>query len=139
MADCIFCKIGQGQIPCNKVYEDEVVLAFLDTNPASRGHTLVIPKAHFQDLTRTPKDVVAHVFQVAQLIAQACQAQLGATGVNVLTNVGRSAGQSVFHFHVHVVPRYQDDTLGVLFDKPLGLPTDQLPLLADKIRKGIND
>lgn len=137
MAECVFCAIASGEIPSNKVYEDEEVLAFLDNNPAARGHTLVIPKKHYQDMTRAPKAVVSHIYQVAQLIAQACLTQLGATGVNVLTNIGRSAGQSVFHFHVHVVPRYQNDSLGVLFDKPLGLPTDQLPLLADKIKQGI--
>lgn len=136
---CVFCKIAHGEIPSNKVYEDDEVIAFLDVNPASKGHTLVVPKEHFTDFTRVPNSVIAHVYQVAQLITQACISQLGATGVNVVTNVGRSAGQSVFHFHVHVIPRYQDDNLGALFPHTLSLPSDSFPLLASSIKKGIKE
>ena len=95
MADngCLFCKIASGQIPCNKIYEDQDVIAFLDINPASKGHTLVVTKEHFQDFTKTPRDVIGHVYSVAQLISQACIKELKATGVNVITNAGKSAGQ----------------------------------------------
>ena len=106
---CIFCKIANGTIPSYKVYEDNDVIAFLDVNPASRGHTLVVTKEHFSNMTTCPKAILDKVFEVAQTIAQAQIAQLGATGVNVLTNVGESAGQSVHHFHVHVIPRYEED------------------------------
>lgn len=133
---CIFCKIGNGEIPSNKVYEDQDVVAFLDINPASRGHTLVIPKEHFDDFTKAPRDVISHVFLVAQLVSQACIKELGADGVNILTNVGEAAGQSVKHFHVHVIPRYKNDSIGLPF-KPKALPSDQLLLLADSIKKGI--
>ncbi len=135
--DCIFCKIAQGLIPANKVYEDEAIIAFLDVNPASKGHTLVVTKRHFQDFTQVPKDLLAHAYQVAQLVSQACLTQLGASGVNVLTNIGHSAGQSVLHFHIHVIPRYDNDVLGAPFSHHLALPSDQLPLLADSIRKGL--
>ena len=86
MADngCLFCKIASGQIPCNKIYEDQDVIAFLDINPASKGHTLVVTKEHFQDFTKTPRDVIGHVYSVAQLISQACIKELKATGVNVM-------------------------------------------------------
>lgn len=139
MGDCIFCRIARGEVPCNKVYEDDECICFLDTNPVSRGHSLVVTKRHYVSLLTVPKNLVAHTFQVAQLVSQACVAQLGATGVNVVTNVNRSAGQSVFHFHIHVIPRYEDDGLGSLFDHPIALPSDQFPLLADSIREGIDD
>lgn len=137
MADCVFCRIARGEIPSNKVYEDERVVCFLDNNPASKGHTLVVTKAHYENFTTLPKDLLSHAFQVAQLVSQACIAQLGATGVNILTNVGSSAGQSVPHFHVHVIPRYENDSVGKLFEHTLALPSDQLLLLADSIRKGM--
>jgi len=136
---CVFCKIGRNEIPSNKVYEDQDVIAFLDVNPASKGHTLVVTKEHFADFTKVPKSLVAHSYQVAQIISQACVGQLGATGVNVLTNVGRSAGQSIPHFHIHVVPRYNDDRIGELFNHPLELPSDSFPMLASSIKSGIKE
>ncbi len=137
MADCVFCRIAQGEIPANKVYEDQSVICFLDANPASKGHTLVVTKSHYENFTTVPKDLLSHAIQVAQMVSQACLAQLGATGVNVVTNVGRAAGQSVMHFHLHVIPRYEDDGLGQLFTETLSLPSDQLLLLADSIRQGM--
>lgn len=140
MADngCLFCKIASGQIPCNKIYEGQDVIAFLDINPASKGHTLVVTKEHFQDFTKTPRDVIGHVYSVAQLISQACIKELKATGVNVITNAGKSAGQSVLHFHVHVIPRYDGDGIGIPFEPSVPLiGSEQLPLLANSIKKGI--
>ena len=108
---CIFCKIGRGEIPSYKVYEDNEVLAFLDINPASRGHTLVITKEHFSSRLTCPKNILDHAFEVAQLVAQAAVSQLGATGVNFISNAGASAGQTVQHFHIYVIPRYDHDVL----------------------------
>lgn len=133
---CLFCRIARGEIPSYKVYEDNEVLAFLDISPASRGHTLVIPKEHFPDFTLCPKNVLAHCFEVAQLIAQAQIRQLGATGTNVLTNVGKSAGQTIRHFHIHVIPRYEDDGLQLAFP-PHRLEDKEMLLLQDSIRKGV--
>ena len=107
---CIFCKIGRGEIPSYKVYEDNEVLAFLDINPASRGHTLVITKEHFSSRLTCPKNILDHAFEVAQLVAQAAVSQLGATGVNFISNAGASAGQTV-----HVIPRYDHDGLKLNF------------------------
>lgn len=135
---CIFCKIAGGEIPANKVYEDQDIVAFLDVNPASKGHTLVVTKEHFQDFARVPKNLLSHAFLVAQLVSQACLKELGADGVNILTNVGQAAGQSVFHFHVHVIPRYANDAIGLPF-VPRALPSDQLPLLASSIKKGLEE
>ncbi len=136
MESCIFCKIARGEISSYKVYEDELTLAFLDVNPASRGHTLIVPKEHFKDVTTCPKDILSHVFKVAQLVAQAQITQLGATGVNIITNAGASAGQSVMHFHVHVIPRYDNDGLKLHFP-PQAIEDKDLLLLADSIRKGV--
>lgn len=136
MESCIFCKIARGEISSYKVYEDELCLAFLDVNPASRGHTLVIPKEHFKDVTTCPKDILSHIFKIAQMLAQAQISQLGATGVNIITNAGTSAGQSVMHFHVHVIPRYDDDGFKLQFP-PIAIEDKEFLLLADSIRKGV--
>lgn len=135
-SSCIFCKIANGTIPCYKVYEDVLVIAFLDVNPASRGHTLIVPKEHFKDMTTCPKDILSHCFEVAQLIAQAEITQLGATGVNVISNIGESAGQSVKHFHIHVIPRYDNDGLKLAFP-PHKLEDSEMLLLQDSIKKGM--
>lgn len=133
---CIFCKIANGTIPCYKVYEDDLVIAFLDVNPASHGHTLVVPKEHFSNMTTCPKNILDHVFEVAQLVAQAQIAQLGADGVNIISNIGKAAGQSVEHFHVHVIPRYHNDGLKLNFP-PKQLEEKEMLLLQDSIKKGI--
>ncbi len=133
---CLFCRIARGEIPSYKVYEDNLAIAFLDISPASRGHTLVLPKEHCRDFTSCPKDLLDHCFEVAQTIAQAQIAQLGATGVNVLTNVGPSAGQSVFHFHIHVIPSYREKVLD-LTTKPLAIADKEMLLLQDEIKKAI--
>lgn len=133
---CLFCKIARGEIPSYKVYEDNLVIAFLDISPASRGHTLVVPKEHFSDFTTCPKDILDHCFEVAQVVAQAQIRQLDATGVNILSNVGESAGQTVRHFHIHVIPRYADDGLKLAFP-PHRLEDKEMLLLQDSIRKGV--
>ncbi len=134
---CIFCKIAAGQIPCYKLYEDSDVLAFLDVNPASRGHTLVVPKTHYDSVVTTPKAILDKVFEVAQMIAQAQISQLGATGVNIITNAGKSAGQTVKHFHVHVIPRYDDDGLKLDFP-PKQLENSTMLEIKDSIVKGLD-
>ncbi len=132
---CIFCKIANGTIPCYKVYEDSEIIAFLDVNPASRGHTLVLPKEHFTSMLTCPKNILDHAYEVAQLIAQAQISQLGATGCNILTNAGRSAGQTVPHFHIHVIPRYEDDGLKLEFP-PRQLEDSEMKNVLSSIKKG---
>ena len=105
-ANCIFCQIAQDKIKAYKIYEDDQVLAFLDTNPKTMGHALVIPKVHHDNFLTTPKDIMHKVYDVAQKIGQADMNGLGAVGINILTNCYEPAGQSVMHFHVHVIPRY---------------------------------
>ena len=109
--DCLFCKIVAGEIPATIVAEDERTIAFMDINPATRGHALVIPREHAADVfTIDPEDLQA-VVVVAQRLAQRARDELGADGVNLLNSSGRAAWQTVFHFHLHVVPRYDGDPL----------------------------
>ena len=102
----IFCKIIDGEIPSTRVYEDEDVLAILDISQTTRGHTLVMPKKHYDSLLSCPADTLTKVMMIAQRIGQAEVSVLGAKGVNILANCGEAAGQTVPHFHVHVIPRY---------------------------------
>jgi histidine triad (HIT) family protein len=107
--DCIFCKIIAGEIPSHKVYEDDAALAFLDINPAQRGHTLVIPKQHAADLLAMPVDALQAVARATQHVAQQLQHVVQPDGVNVVQSNGAAAGQTVFHYHVHLIPRFTND------------------------------
>jgi histidine triad (HIT) family protein len=108
-SNCIFCKIVAGEIPSAKVYEDAEVLAFMDIGPIIKGHTLVIPKQHFDPLTATPEPVLAKLMAVVKKIAAAQMNGLKADGVNVMQTNGAAAGQVVPHIHFHVIPRYATD------------------------------
>lgn len=137
MNDCIFCKIASGEIPCHKVYEDEDVLAFLDISQVTKGHTLVIPKKHYDNFLATPHEVMHKVMDVAQRVGQVQIVSLGAKGVNILSNVNKEAGQSVFHFHVHVIPRYEKAG-GFKIEMKRSEDKDlSLPVLAKKLAEDI--
>ena len=107
--DCVFCKIAAGEIPCSKVYEDDSVLAFLDINPLSEGHTLVIPKAHYDKLDLCPPEVLTSIAVCIGKVALAVVSGLQCDGYNVLCNNGKAAGQEVDHVHFHVIPRDSGD------------------------------
>ena len=109
--DCIFCKIITGELPATIVAEDERTIAFMDIAPATRGHALVIPRAHATDLLSIPLDDLQAVIAAAQRLAVEAKRRLGADGVNLINSCGAAAWQTVFHFHVHVIPRYQEDPL----------------------------
>jgi histidine triad (HIT) family protein len=111
MSDCIFCKIIGGEIPSYKVYEDEVVFAFLDIQPVSQGHLLVIPKIHSANLIGATDTEIAALFSVARRLGDITRKIIGADGFNIIVNVGSAAGQLVFHTHVHVIPRAIGDGL----------------------------
>jgi histidine triad (HIT) family protein len=113
--DCIFCKILAGELPAEVVQEDEHTIAFMDINPWTRGHALVIPRNHSRDLLDVPEEDLARSMSAAKRLAGRMTDRLGAEGVNLLNACGSAAWQTVFHFHVHVIPRYEDD--------PLQLPT----------------
>lgn len=109
--DCIFCKIAAGEIPARIVDEDERTLAFMDIAPATRGHALVIPRAHATDLLSVSDEDLSAVALAARRLAARMKERLGAEGINLLNSCGRAAWQTVFHFHVHVIPRYAEDPL----------------------------
>ena len=114
MAETVFAKILRGEIPCHRIYEDESVLAFLDVNPLSRGHTLVIPKEPAETLDQLSDDAAAAIGRVLPRISRAVLAATGARAFNVLQNNGATAHQAVFHVHFHIIPRFDDGTgLGV--------------------------
>ena len=111
--NCIFCKIAAGEIPSETVYEDEQFRAILDLGPASAGHTLILPKAHFKDVTEISDEYAANVLKVAAKLGKAMKKGLGCEGFNLVQNNGEAAGQTVFHFHMHIIPRYKNDTVNV--------------------------
>lgn len=109
MADCIFCKIIQGQIPCAKIYEDDRVLSFMDINPINAGHSLVIPKQHYDTLFQVSPEDLGHCIVVAQKVGIAAFKAVGAAGMNLLQNNYRAAGQLIDHVHFHIIPRFVED------------------------------
>jgi histidine triad (HIT) family protein len=109
--DCLFCKIVAGEIPATRVREDERTVAFMDINPATRGHLLVVPREHATDLIEVGEEDLAACAMAAKELAASVKEKLGADGVNLLNSCGRAAWQTVFHFHLHVIPRYAGDPL----------------------------
>jgi len=109
--DCLFCKIVAGEIPATRVREDERTVAFMDINPATRGHLLVVPREHSANLLEIGREDLAACAFAAQELAALVTERLGADGVNVLNSCGREAWQTVFHFHLHLIPRYAADPL----------------------------
>lgn len=123
--DCIFCKIVAGELPGQIVAEDERTVAFMDISPATRGHALVVPRRHARDLLEIEPDELVAVAVAAQRLARRAHERLDADGVNLINACGSHAWQTVFHFHMHVIPRYADD--------PLRLPWVPAPGDADEI------
>ena len=106
--NCIFCKIANGEIPSNTLYEDERYRVILDLGPATKGHALIRPKEHYADLYELPEESCGEVLKIAKKMAVRMKEKLGCTGLNLVQNNGESAGQTVRHFHVHLIPRYDD-------------------------------
>ena len=129
--DCLFCKIVAGEVPSTRVHEDERTIAFMDINPGTRGHLLVIPREHAKDLLEIGLDDLAAVSRSAKVMAERVKERLGADGVNLLNSCGQAAWQTVFHFHVHVIPRYSGD--------PLRLPWHPAPGDRDEIAAAARD
>ncbi len=123
--DCLFCRIVAGEIPAARVHEDDRVVAFMDINPATRGHVLVVPREHAPDLLSAEPEDVAACARAARLVGRRQRERLGADGVSLLSASGRAAWQTVFHLHLHVIPRYDGD--------PLRLPWTPAPGDRDEI------
>ncbi len=138
MSDCIFCDITTGKAPARQVYSDDDVVGFLDIRPVMRGHTLIVPRTHSSGLADLEPDAGAKVFAVGQRVGIAMRKALGADGVNLLVNDGRAAMQTVFHTHLHVVPRHHGDKLS--FAKGLVVRRDPNPdETAALIRRALAD
>ncbi|MFL5867738.1 MAG: HIT family protein [Thermoleophilaceae bacterium] len=131
--DCIFCKIVAGEMPAEVVQEDEHTLAFMDINPWTRGHALVIPRNHSKDLLEIADEDLAHTASAAKRLAARMTERLDADGVNLLNACGPAAWQTVFHFHIHVIPRYEDDPLQ-LPTRPQEADKDELAAVAGELR-----
>lgn len=135
MENCIFCKIATHIIPSSIVYEDDDVIAFLDISQTTLGHTLVIPKKHYDNFLTVPKSIMNKVMNVAQRIGQILIKNFKAKGINILSNCYEAAGQTVMHFHVHVIPRYLSaDGLTIEMHKNEDLDNINLPVLANQIK-----
>ncbi|WP_077211107.1 HIT family protein [Bacillus dakarensis] len=116
MSDCIFCKIVNGEIPSAKVFENENVVAFLDISQVTKGHTLVIPKVHKENVFELTPEIAQQIFEVVPKIANALKTTYNPVGMNIVNNNGEKAGQTVFHYHVHLIPRYgQGDGFGAVW------------------------
>jgi histidine triad (HIT) family protein len=133
--DCLFCKIAAGEIPAEVVQEDEHTVAFMDINPWTRGHALVIPRGHWKDLLEIPDEDLARTAAAAKRLAGRMHERLRCDGVNLLNSCGRAAWQTVFHFHLHVIPRYHDDPLQ-LPTRPQQADQEQLAQVASELRGG---
>lgn len=121
MLDCLFCKIAAKEIPSVRVYEDELVFAMMDIFPESKGHLLIIPNAHAENLFEVPDETLAHIIKVSKRIAVASKQAMQADGIKIVQFNGASAGQTVFHYHMHVVPAYE----GAAFKRHAGDPANQ--------------
>jgi histidine triad (HIT) family protein len=134
--DCLFCKIINGSIPSEKVYEDELFIAILDINPINKGHLLVLPKRHSENIFDLEEPEISNVMKVIKKLSQALMKTLNAEGVNIIQNNCKAAGQIIFHSHFHIIPRFSGDNIkiGMIHGK---YEEGEMKKYADKIRAGI--
>lgn len=133
---CIFCKLATGEFSSATVYEDDLFRAILDISPASKGHTLLLPKKHAANLFELEEPEVSKAFSVAKKLSVAIQKTLQCDGINILQNNGTAAGQSVFHFHIHLIPRYENDGITIPWEA-LSYSDGEAVELANKIRQNL--
>ena len=134
--DCIFCKIANGEIPSTTIHENEEFRVFFDINPASKGHCLIVPKQHYNDIFDMDAETGGKLFSLATVVARSLKKELNCEGMNIVQNNGIIAGQTVFHFHLHLIPRYTGDTVNVGW-QPGEANMEELAELAKKVRKNI--
>jgi histidine triad (HIT) family protein len=132
MDNCIFCKIASGEIPSNTIYEDDNFRVILDNGPATKGHALVLPKEHYANLFEIPEDVLAGAAKVAKTVAGTMKEKLSCDGLNLVQNNGEAAGQTVMHFHLHIIPRYKNDGQHILW-RPTQPSAEELSAIKDTI------
>lgn len=127
---CIFCSIVNGEIPSSRIYEDDTVIAILDISQVTKGHTLVIPKQHTESFMSCNAGLMKHVMEVAQMLSIRIMERTHAAGMNILSNINEAAGQSVMHFHVHLIPRYSEqDACVIRFDESAPVDLDEVAAL----------
>ena len=131
--DCIFCKIAAGEIPSKTIYEDESYKVILDLGPAAKGHALILPKEHYADIFEIPEEKAGEVFTLAKKMAVKMKKALNCDGFNIIQNSREIAGQTVFHFHVHLIPRYEGDGQRIGW-KPGSPSQEELEEIAETIR-----
>lgn len=129
---CIFCKIANGEIPSRTLYEDEEFRVILDLAPATKGHALILPKNHFRNLYEIDDDTASKVLPLAKKMVTVMTKKLGCDGFNVIQNNNEIAGQTVFHFHMHLIPRYNDDNQSLVM-KPCGMTPEEIDAVRDEI------
>lgn len=134
--DCIFCKIANGEIPSTTIYEDDDFRVFFDIAPASKGHCLIVPKEHFDNVFEMNEETAGKLFVLATKVAGSLKKELNLEGLNIVQNNGTIAGQTVFHFHMHMIPRYTGDTVNVGW-KPGEADMEELSKLAKKVGDNI--
>jgi len=130
--DCIFCKLANGDIPTNTIYEDDDFRVILDAAPAAKGHSLILPKNHADNLFELDDATAAKVLSLARTVAEKMKSTLGCDGVNLVQNNGASAGQTVFHFHMHIIPRFTGDGVGLTW-KQLSPTAEEQAALTEKL------
>lgn len=135
--DCIFCSIANGEIPSATLYEDENFRVILDLGPATKGHALILPKQHYANLYEIPEELAAKAMLLAKKMATAMSRALSCDGLNLVQNNGEAAGQTVFHFHMHLIPRYQGDQAGVTW-KPGELTEEAKQEILDKVAQQLS-
>lgn len=133
-SNCIFCKIANGEIPTNALYEDDDFKIILDRGPATKGHALILPKEHFADLYEIDDAVAAKVLPLAKKMAARMKKAYSCDGFNLVQNNGKCAGQTVFHFHVHMIPRYADDTEMKIGWIPGEITDEEIDELVEKVK-----
>ncbi|MCR1842022.1 HIT family protein [Murimonas intestini] len=132
--NCIFCKIASGEIPSVTLHEDEDFRVILDVGPASKGHALILPKDHYANIYELPEEMTAKAYVLAKKIAARLTDALNCDGFNILQNNGEPAGQTVFHFHIHLIPRYQNDNVGLTW-KPGQLTDADKSFILEKFKR----
>ncbi len=140
MNNCIFCKIVNKDIPSVTVYEDDIIIAFLDISQATKGHTLIIPKNHYENVFDIDKAVISHIHKHVPKIARAITKAFCANGINIVNNNGASAGQTVFHYHVHLIPRYDNgDGFNLIYTNNMDkYSKEDLSYIAEDIIKALS-
>ena len=133
--NCIFCKIAAGEIPSRKIYEDSDLIAIMDLNPTSKGHSLIIPKEHCTNIYDIDEDIAAKVMKTAKKLATKMTVALNCDGFNLLQNNGETAGQTMFHFHMHLIPRYKDADNNMLKFTSVSFSDEEMDAIRDQIIK----